>query len=101
MGDEQMPVRTRLALHLIGGPWIIMGDLAGWDDARRADGSRLATFVVTPADVGRAVRWQARPGVLCDEWSGERRPVTAAEAKLGVLLDTSSATGLALSIHPR
>jgi len=139
MGDEEIPVRSRLAPYLVGGPWIIMGDLAGWDDAHRAtvrvgldiarrwrtadrsarvieaetdaplaglattaraDGSRLATFVVTPADVGRAVRWQAGPGVLCDEWSGERRPVTASEVELGVLLDTSSATGLALSIHP-
>jgi hypothetical protein len=38
--------------------------------------------------------------MLCDEWSGERRAVSVAEAADGVLLDTSTATGLALSIHP-
>jgi len=138
-GDEDLPVRSRLAPYLVGGPWITMGDFAGWDDAHhetvrvgldiarrwrtaersarvieaqtdaplagiattaRADGSRFATFVVTPADVGVAIRWHAGPGVLCDEWTGERRPVTASEAELGVLLDTSAPTGLALSIHP-
>jgi len=35
MGDEEMPVRSRLAPYLVGGPWIITGDLAGWDDAHR------------------------------------------------------------------
>lgn len=139
MGDEDMPVRSRLAPYLVGGPWILMGDIAGWDDDHRAtvrtgldiarrwrtadrharvvdadtdahiaglattpraDGSRLATFVVSPEDVGREVRWRVEAGVLCDEWSGERRRLTDAEVELGVLLDTSEPTGLALSIHP-
>ncbi len=139
MGDEDIPVRSRLAPYLVGGPWILMGDIAGWDAEHRAlvrrglevarewrtadrtarvvepdtdaplaglamtprpDGSVLATFVVTPDDVGREVRWRCGPGVLCDEWTGARREVNAAEAADGVLLDTSVATGLALSIHP-
>lgn len=139
MGDEDLPVRSRLAPYLVGGPWILMGDIAGWDDEHRAlvrrgldiarewrtadrtarvvepdvdaplaglattprpDGRVLATFVVGPDDVGRAVRWRCGPGELCDEWTGERRAVTADEATTGVLLDTSAPTGLALSIRP-
>ncbi len=139
MGDEDIPVRSRLAPYLIGGPWVLMGDLAGWDAEHRetvrrgldiarewrtadrtarvlepetdaplaglmttprADGSRLATFVVTAEDVGRAVRWRAGAGELCDEWTGSRRSLTESEVAHGVLLDTSTPTGLALSIRP-
>jgi hypothetical protein len=74
--------------------------LAGLATTPRPDGSVLATFVVGPDDVGRAVRWRCGPGTLCDEWTGERRVVTADEVTAGVLLDTSVPTGLALSIHP-
>lgn len=42
MGDQpHLPLRAQLAPYLVGGPWILMGDLPGWsaaqlDDMRRA-----------------------------------------------------------------
>ena len=36
MGDEDVPPRYQVASFLIGGPWVLMGDMDGWDDERRA-----------------------------------------------------------------
>ena len=36
MGDEDLPPRYQVASFLIGGPWVLMGDMDGWDDERRA-----------------------------------------------------------------
>ncbi len=38
MGDEpHLPLRAQLAPYLVGGPWILMGDLPGWTPAQLAD----------------------------------------------------------------
>jgi len=37
MGDEpSLPLRAQLAPYLVGGPWILMGDLPGWSESHRA-----------------------------------------------------------------
>ncbi|MBU1588857.1 MAG: alpha-galactosidase, partial [Actinobacteria bacterium] len=38
MGDEpHLPLRAQLAPYLVGGPWILMGDLPGWAPAQLAE----------------------------------------------------------------
>src|SRR5690606_14503763 len=36
MSDEALPPTSQLAPHVVGGPWIFMGDLAAWDEQTRA-----------------------------------------------------------------
>jgi hypothetical protein len=36
MGAEQLPPRARIAPYVIGGPWVLMDDQAGWSEADRA-----------------------------------------------------------------
>ena len=38
MGDEpHRPLRAQLAPYLVGGPWILMGDLPGWSESHLAE----------------------------------------------------------------
>lgn len=34
MGDEELPPRYQVASYVLGGPWILMGDMDAWDEAR-------------------------------------------------------------------
>ncbi len=139
MADEELPLRMQLAPYVVGGPWILMGDLPGWSadyradvvtaidiyrrwrsadlDARvieprvegtvagvattpRADGSQLAAFAISPDQVGRDATWYPEltgDAVLVDEWTGAATPVNGSD---GIPLDTTSATGLVLSVRP-
>ena len=36
MSDEDLPARAQLAPYVVGGPWILMGDLPGWSGEHRA-----------------------------------------------------------------
>jgi len=41
MGDEpDLPLRAQLAPYLVGGPWILMGDLPAWPESHRATVAR-------------------------------------------------------------
>lgn len=41
MGDEpSLPLRAQLAPYLVGGPWILMGDLPGWSTSQLAEMQR-------------------------------------------------------------
>ncbi|MFN4002164.1 glycoside hydrolase family 36 protein [Microcella sp.] len=41
MGDEpHLPLRAQLAPYLVGGPWILMGDLPGWSESQLAEMTR-------------------------------------------------------------
>lgn len=36
MGAEDLPPKARIAPYVIGGPWVLMDDLAAWDEPTRA-----------------------------------------------------------------
>lgn len=64
MGDEDLPVRSRLAPYLLGGPWILMGDIAGWDEDHRAT-------VRTGLDIARRWRTADRKARIVDAETDE------------------------------
>jgi len=85
-------------------------DVTGLAYTPRRDGSQLVTFAVAEAGVGKLVRWhpvldagsaaRADAWIVRDEWSGAEHVATRDELELGILLDTASADGLALSVRP-
>ncbi|MDO9590566.1 MAG: alpha-galactosidase [Microcella sp.] len=86
MGDEpDLPLRAQLAPYLVGGPWILMGDLPGWSASQLAEMRQaIAIYLAwrTAALDARAV-----PPVL----SG---------AATGVWGSAAEVTGLALTPGP-
>ncbi len=59
MGDEpDLPLRAQLAPYLVGGPWILMGDLPGWPAEQLAEMRRAIAIYLswrTAAQDARAV----------------------------------------------
>jgi hypothetical protein len=79
--------------------------VAGVATAPLADGSALAAFVIRDEDVGREIRWMPRlanatSATLTDEWTGATTSLDAASLSAGILLDTTRAGGLVLSVMP-
>ena len=70
MGDEpHLPLRAQLAPYLVGGPWILMGDLPGWSESQLTEMRRAIAIYRdwrTAAMDARAV-----PPVLSGSAAGE------------------------------
>lgn len=92
------------------GVWGSAAGVTGLALTPAADGAQLASFAVAEAGVGQVVRWHPVLGtsgaagveawIVRDEWSGAEHTVARAELEHGILLDTASADGLALSVRP-
>ncbi|MGV3733369.1 MAG: glycoside hydrolase family 36 protein [Microcella sp.] len=69
MGDEpHLPLRAQLAPYLVGGPWILMGDLPGWSAAQLDDMRRASAIYRTWRTAARDAR--AVPPVLSGSAAG-------------------------------
>lgn len=69
MGDEpHLPLRAQLAPYLVGGPWILMGDLPGWSAAQLDDMRRAIAIYRTWRTAARDAR--AVPPVLSGSAAG-------------------------------
>ena len=100
MGDEpDLPLRAQLAPYLVGGPWILMGDLPGWSAAQLADtrqGIAIYRAWRTAAMDARAV-----PPVLSGPaGAGSRSPVGLTSKGAIVPGSVAGVTGLALTPGP-
>lgn len=101
MGDEpHLPLRAQLAPYLVGGPWILMGDLPGWPAAQLAEMQRAIEIYRdwrTTAMDARAV-----PTVLSGpDGAGSGSPVGLTSAGAAVSGAVAGVTGLALTPGPR
>ncbi len=69
MGDQpHLPLRAQLAPYLVGGPWILMGDLPGWSAAQLDDMRRAIAIYRTWRTAARDAR--AVPPVLSGSAAG-------------------------------
>lgn len=69
MGDQpHLPLRVQLAPYLVGGPWILMGDLPGWSAAQLDDMRRAIAIYRTWRTAARDAR--AVPPVLSGSAAG-------------------------------
>ncbi|MEN9619967.1 MAG: hypothetical protein RL499_160 [Actinomycetota bacterium] len=101
MGDQpHLPLRAQLAPYLVGGPWILMGDLPGWPAAQLAEMQRAIAIHLswrTAAMDARAV-----PPVLSGSGSaGSGSPVGLTSSGAVVPGAVAGVTGLALTPGPR
>lgn len=89
--EPHLPLRAQLAPYLVGGPWILMGDLPGWSAAQLDDMRRAIAIYRTWRTAARDAR--AVPPVL----SGSAAGVWGSKAGVTGLALTPRADGSQLA----
>jgi|GEM_PF-1420832 len=107
MGDEpHLPLRAQLAPYLVGGPWILMGDLPGWSADQLAEMQRAIAIYRewrTAAMDARAVHpvlSSPTPGALDSGVTGLAYTPRLDGAQLATFAVAESAVGAEVKWHP-